>query len=42
MRVSLRWLADYVDIDLPPKELVFTTPQPEGWGMSKGMDKETP
>ena len=21
MRVSLRWLADYVDIDLPPKEL---------------------
>ena len=21
MRVSLRWLAEYVDIDLPPKEL---------------------
>jgi phenylalanyl-tRNA synthetase beta chain len=21
MRVSLRWLADYVEIDLPPREL---------------------
>jgi len=40
VRVSLRWLAEYVDIDLAPKELALSTPQPEGWGIRRKMDLE--